>query len=82
MIERVVIWFSAGVTSAIAAKLANEKYSGVYSVHLVNTDTGSEDDDNFRFMEDVSEWLSLPLEIIRNDKYSDTFAVYDMRGRF
>ena len=76
-VERVVIWFSAGVTSAIAAKVAVDKYRSLYPCHLVNTDTGSEDDDNLRFMHDVSTWLDLPLEIIRNDKYEDTFAVYD-----
>ena len=75
-INRVVIWFSAGVTSAVAAKLTVDKYGGVLPVHLVNTDTGSEDDDNFRFMNDVSKWLDLPLEIIRNEKYSDTIDIY------
>lgn len=76
-IERVVVWFSAGVTSAVAAKITADKYRNVFPVHLVNTDTGSEDDDNYRFMDDVSSWIGIPLEIIRNDKYVDTFAVYD-----
>lgn len=76
-IKRVVIWFSAGVTSAIAAKLACDKYRGVLPVHLVNTDTGSEHPDNFRFMQDVAEWLGVSLEIIRNEKYVDTFDVYE-----
>lgn len=80
-IKRIVIWFSAGVTSAIAAKIAVEKYRGVLPVHLVNTDTGSEDEDNFRFMEDVSRWLDIPLEVIRNEKYADTFAVFE-KARF
>jgi 3'-phosphoadenosine 5'-phosphosulfate sulfotransferase (PAPS reductase)/FAD synthetase len=81
-IERVVIWFSAGVTSAVAAKLALNKYAGVYPVHLVNCDTGSEDEDNYRFMRDVSDWLGLPLEIIRSEKYKNTFDVYDNSGGF
>lgn len=75
--NRVVVWFSAGVTSAVAAKITADKWCGVLPVHLVNTDTGSEDDDNFRFMRDVSEWLGLPVEIIHSDKYKDTFDVYD-----
>lgn len=78
--SRIVIWFSAGVTSAIAAKLTIDKYRGVLPVHLVNTDTGSEDDDNYRFMDDVARWLDLPLEIIRNQKYKNTFEVYDASG--
>jgi len=75
-IERVVVWFSAGVSSAVAAKLAINKYDGILPVHLVNTDTGSEDDDNFRFMDDVSKWLETPVEIIRNEKYENTIDVY------
>ena len=79
-IERVVVWFSAGVSSAVAGKLAIEKYSELYPVHLVMCDTGSEDDDNLRFANDVSKWLGLPLEIIRNEKYKDTFDVYRQTG--
>lgn len=78
--KRVVVWFSAGVTSAVAAKLADERYAGGPDVLLVNTDTGSEDEDNQRFMEDVAEWLSLPLVVLRSDKYEDTFDVYRKTG--
>lgn len=80
--SRIVIWFSAGVTSAIAAKIAADTWRDKLPVHLVNADTGSEDEDNFRFMNDVSRWLNLPLEIIRNEKYKDTFDVYDRSGFF
>jgi PP-loop superfamily ATP-utilizing enzyme len=79
-IERVVIWFSAGVTSAVAARIAADKYQGVLPVHLVTCDTGSEDDDNWRFANEVSVWLDLPLEIIRSDKYTDTIDVYERTG--
>lgn len=79
-IKRVVVWFSAGVTSAWAAKMALDKYKDIYPVHLVNTDTGSEHPDNYRFMYEVSEWLGLPLEIIRSQKYGNTFEVYDDMG--
>ena len=78
--SRVVIWFSAGVTSAIAAKLTVDKYRDVLPVHLVTCDTGSEDEDNYRFGTDVAAWLGLPLETIRNEKYEDTFSVYDSVG--
>lgn len=79
--KRIVIWFSAGVTSAIAAKLAWEQWrdSGV-PVLLVNTDTGSEDEDNYRFMADVSAWLGLPVTVIRSEKFANTFEVYDHTG--
>lgn len=76
-IDRVVIWFSAGVTSAVAAKIAVNKYGDKLPVHLVNCDTGSEDEDNFRFMQDVGAWLGLEPEIIRNEKYKNTIDVYE-----
>lgn len=79
-IERVVVWFSAGVTSAVAAKITLNKYQDKLPVHLVFCDTGSEHDDNFRFMDDVSKWLDVPVEIIRNEKYKDTHEVYRSSG--
>lgn len=79
-IKRVVIWFSAGVTSAIAAKVAADTYRNILPVHLVDCVTGSEDDDNMRFMLDVAKWVDLPLELIRNEKYIDTFDVYEKTG--
>lgn len=77
MTFRVVVWFSAGVTSAISLKIARERFN---VVHAVNCDTGSEDPDNLRFMRDVCEWVGVPLEIIKNDKYQDTFDVYRKTG--
>jgi len=81
-IKRVVVWTSGGVTSAIAGKIATYEYKGVLPVHLVNTDTGSEDADNMRFMLQSSAWIGLPLEIIRNEKFIDTFAVYESSNFF
>lgn len=74
--QRVVVWFSAGVASAIAAKLAIEKYRDIMPVLLVNTDTGSEHDDNFRFMRNCEYWLDHEIIILHNKKYVDTFDVY------
>ena len=75
-IERVVIWFSAGVTSAVSAQIVVEKFSGALPIKLVNCDTGSEDEDNYRFMDDVADWLGLDLEVISSEKYGSTFDVY------
>jgi hypothetical protein len=55
---------------------------GTLPVHLVYCDTGSEDEDNMRFARDVEQWLGLPLEIIRSEKYANTFEVYDSAGFF
>lgn len=75
-IERVVCWFSCGVTSAIATKLTLEKYKNVYPVEVVYCDTGSEHDDNFRFLQDVEKWLNIKIKILKSEEYEDTFDVY------
>jgi hypothetical protein len=79
-IQRVVIWFSAGATSGIAAEIAEKTYRNSYPCHLVLCDTGSEDDDNMRYAKDISRHINLPLEVIHNPKYIDTFDVYDKTG--
>lgn len=78
--KRLLIWFSAGVTSAIAAKIAIDEYSGKLPITIALIDTGSEDDDNFRFADDVSKWLERDIEILKSDKYTDTFDVYRKTG--
>lgn len=76
MIDRVVVWFSAGVTSAIAAKLAIEKYQDKYPVVLVNTNTGSEHPDNARFMKDCENWLTNSILVLHNPVYENCNDVY------
>lgn len=50
--DRVVVWFSAGAASAVAAKLTLKKYEGRLPVHICYCDTGSEHPDNERFISD------------------------------
>lgn len=54
--NRVVVWFSCGAASAVAAYLAIQKYGD--SAVIVNCDTlSSEHPDNLRFFYDVEVWL-------------------------
>lgn len=78
--KRVVIWFSCGATSAVAAKIAVAKYRDVFPLSVICIDTGSEHDDSWRFLDDVSKWIDYPIEIIKNPKYDDTFDLYDKTG--
>lgn len=79
-IKRVVVWFSAGVTSAVAGKMALDKYRDVLPVVFAYCDTGSEDPDNMRFLRDVEKWLGIEVKILKNDKYENTFDVYRKTG--
>jgi 3'-phosphoadenosine 5'-phosphosulfate sulfotransferase (PAPS reductase)/FAD synthetase len=74
---RVVVWYSCGVTSAVAARLSLRKYLGVRPLHVVYCDTGSEHPDNARFTRDVSEWLAVEIETLKTPKYRDVDDVIE-----
>lgn len=64
---RVVVWFSCGAASAVAAKLAVQKYP---DAHVVYCDLfASEHPDNRRFFQDVERWIGKPIEVIRSKKF-------------
>lgn len=72
---RVVVWFSCGAASACAAKLASEKF---INLHVVYCDTLAEEHpDNIRFLNDVSNWIGLPIEIIKSRKFNSVIEVWD-----
>lgn len=76
-----VVWFSCGAASAVAAKLAIDKYSNDYEIRIVNNPIKEEDDDNRRFLNDVEKWINHPIEISLNKKYPDhsCVTVWDSR---
>lgn len=39
--------------------------------NVVYCDTGSEDDDNQRFLKDIENWCNIKIETIKSDKYKD-----------
>lgn len=72
--SRVIAWFSCGAASAVALKLAIEKYGDM--VIPVYCDTRSEHPDNVRFMADVENWLGVKVQTISSDTYSDIDDVF------
>lgn len=58
----VICWWSGGVTSAVACKLAIEMY-GADSCVLIMLDTGNEDDDTYRFKQDCERWYGKFIEV-------------------
>jgi len=73
---RILIWFSCGDASAVAAKLALEKYKG-YETHILYCDTGGEHEDNKRFLQECEGWYSHKIEILKSEKYADHFDVFE-----
>lgn len=71
--HRIVVWFSCGSSSAVALKLAKEKYGEVNAVYC---DTGSEHESNKEFLKDVEEWAGVEIEIIKNPKYVNIWDLF------
>lgn len=73
--KNIVVWFSCGAASAVAAKLTIEKYGATNNVMLVNNPIKEEDDDNIRFKKDVSRWLGKDIIESKNIKYPNNSIV-------
>lgn len=67
--DRIVIWFSSGAASAVAAKRTIEKYGNLCDVRVVNNPIAEENLDNLRFLADVERWLGKNIEFAKNRKY-------------
>lgn len=71
----VIAWWSGGVTSAVACKLAIQMF-GVNNVRVVFIDTKNEDDDTYRFRRDCQIWYGRDIEIITNENYNSIDEVW------
>ena len=68
-----IAWFSCGITSAVACKLAVEKYD---DVELFYIGIKSAHEDNERFIKDCEEWIGKKIRVVTNKKgYKDQFDV-------
>lgn len=77
----IVVWFSCGAASAVAAKLTLEKYGKTHDVWIVNTPIKEEHEDNQRFRRDVEKWLGVKIEDAINQDFpnSSIVEVFDKR---
>lgn len=79
--EVIVVWFSCGAASAVAAKKTVEKYGKTHHIRIVNNPVAEEDPDNRRFLHDIEEWIGIKIEIATNVNYPDRSikTVFDKR---
>ena len=77
--NRVLAWFSCGDASAVAAKLAVERYGPRCEVLYCDT-FKYEHPDNKRFFLDVEKWLGVEIKVLRSTDYKDIFEVFDRTG--
>jgi hypothetical protein len=75
MKKTIVVWFSCGAASAVASKRTIEKYGETHNILIVNNPVDEEDEDNRRFMNDVSKWLDKPIIQAVNSTANTTSAV-------
>ena len=76
--SRVLVWFSCGAASAVAAKLAVEKYP---DCEVLYCDTlAYEHDDNLRFLKDIEGLIGKKIKILKSKKYTDIFDVFYRTG--
>jgi 3'-phosphoadenosine 5'-phosphosulfate sulfotransferase (PAPS reductase)/FAD synthetase len=71
---RVICWFSCGAASAVATKLAIEKYG---TVEIYYTDTGSEHEDNHRFLAECEQWFGQKITTLKSAKYANIWEVFE-----
>lgn len=67
--EKIVVWFSCGAASAIAAKMTLDKYGKTNEVIIVNNFIKEEDADNQRFLKDIEKWVGVKIHTAVNSKY-------------
>lgn len=61
--KKIICWWSGGVTSAVACKLAIDLF-GKDKCQVIMIDTKNEDDDTYRFKNDCEKWYGLPIASI------------------
>jgi len=77
MNKDIIAWWSGGITSAVACKIAIDIY-GKKRVRVIMIDTQNEHHDTYRFKADCEKWYGLQIEIITGigEKYGNIFDVW------
>lgn len=79
--HRIIVWFSCGAASAVAAKYTIADYRETHNVEVVCCDTRpSENSDNYRFSREVEAWLGQMIIYIRNKDYVTVDDVFEETG--
>lgn len=75
--NQIICWWSGGVTSAVACKLAIDLY-GANRCSVIMIDTKNEHPDTYRFKEDCAKWYGKDIEVISavGDKYESIQEVW------
>ena len=72
--EKIVVWFSCGAASAVAAIKAFEIYGSTHEIIIANNPIAEEDTDNIRFKKDIAHFLSVDITEVKNRNYPQASA--------
>ena len=72
------VHFSCGAASAVSLLIAADlgQTHGI-KVDAVYADTGGEHPDNMRFLQDIEKQAGITVQIVRSEKYSSPFDVWE-----
>jgi len=71
---KIVCWFSGGVTSTVATKLALERYD---DVEIIFFETGSHHPDNDRYFAECEKWFGQPIIVLQDEKHEDIYSIFE-----
>lgn len=79
--KNIVVWFSCGAASAVAAKKTIEIYGEIHNVIIVNNPVKEEHEDNLRFFKDVEKWIGQEIITAKNSTYPNAsiIEIFDKR---
>ncbi len=72
--SKIICWFSCGITSAVACKIAVDKY-GADKCLLIYIEIDSAHEDNERFIKECEQWIGVSIIRRRSAKYTDQYDV-------
>jgi len=74
-VKKIVCWWSGGITSAVACKLAIDLF-GIDSCQIIFIDTHNEAPDTYRFKDDCEKWYGKEILSVWNPKYKTIQEVW------
>lgn len=80
--KTIVVWFSCGAASAVAAYTTIKKYGDTHKILVVNNPVKEEHEDNLRFLKDVEKWLGVEILSAKSKEYPSASIkdVFDKRN--
>ena len=72
--KKIICWWSGGITSAVACKIALDLYRSKNQVKVIMIDTQNEDKDTYRFKKDCEKWYGQKIELISGIRPKNDFC--------